>query len=125
MQVIMARLKIVHQFDDRFTLDPEAKAVLFAMLTSESFLQQICVAVQGDRVEFTELLFQPVPYTQTATKGMPVEYEPYHDSPDYAIVNVPANFMFKAKIFQPNRLCAIYRKLAGNQTPISSPDIDQ
>jgi hypothetical protein len=116
----MARLKIVHQFDDRFTLEPEAKAVLFTLLTSEGFLQQICAAAPCDRVEFTELLFQPVPYTQTATKGMPVEYEPYHDSSDYTIVNVPANFMFKAKISQPNRLCAIYRKLQGDQNPVSS-----
>jgi hypothetical protein len=107
----MARLKIVSQFDGSFTLDPEAQATLFSLLTSEAFLQQISAAGQGDRVEFTELLFQPVPYTEHASKGMPVEYEQYYESPDYTIINVPPNFMFKAKIFQPSRLCAIYRKV--------------
>jgi len=106
----MARLKIVNQFDSSFTLDPEAKVALFELLTQDNFLAQVAQAVGGDRLEFTHLLFQPVPYTETAPKGMPVEYEKYHESPDYAIINVPPNFMFKAKIFQPSRLCAIYRK---------------
>jgi hypothetical protein len=114
----MVRFKIVDQYDSSFTLDPEAKTALFALLTHETFLKQIG-QTQSDllsegrsqHVEFTGLLFQPVPYTPTATKGMPVEYEQYHDSPDYVIINVPPNFMFKAKVFQPSRLCAIYRKI--------------
>ena len=106
----MTRIKIVNQYDNSFTLAPEAKQELFALLTAEPFLQQVRAQLGCDRLEFTELLFQPVPYTPSATKGMPVEFEPYHDSPDYAILNVPPNFMFKAKIFQPSRLCAIYRK---------------
>lgn len=104
------KLKIVEQYDSSFTLPLEAREVLFKLLTNETFLQQVCQQVQCDRVEFTELIFQPVPYTPTTTKGMPVEYERYHNSPEYAIINVPPNFMFKAKIFQPSRLCAIYRK---------------
>jgi hypothetical protein len=104
------KIKIVQQYNSQFTLLPEAKATLFQLLTSEPFQQQICQQTNCDRVEFTELLFQPVPYTPEATKGMPVEYEPYHESPDYIIINVPPNFMFNAKIFQPSRLCAIYRK---------------
>ena len=105
-------LKIVQQYDGSFALDPEAKAVLFELLSHPAFLSQICQELHCNRAEFTELLFQPVPYTPQATKGMPVEFEPYYESPDYAIVNVPPNFMFKAKIFQPSRLCAIYRKVA-------------
>jgi hypothetical protein len=111
------RIKIVEQFDSHFTLDPEATATLFALLKSAAFLQQVCQQVNitsptlppCQQVEFTELLFQPTPYTLEATRGMPPEYESYLDSPDYAIINVPPNFMFKAKIFQPSRLCAIYR----------------
>lgn len=106
----MARIKVIDQFDGSFTLGPEAKLTLVTLLTSDAFLQQVNQQSQS-HVEFTDLLFQPVPYTPTATKGMPVEFEPYHDSPDYVIVNVPPNFMFQAKIFQPSRLCAIYRKL--------------
>ena len=106
----MTRIKIVNQYDNSFTLAPEAQQELFTLLTAEPFLQQACAQLDCDRLEFTELLFQPVPYTPSATKGMPVEFEQYHDSPDYAILNVPPNFMFKAKIFQPSRLCAIYRK---------------
>jgi hypothetical protein len=104
------KIKVIQQYDSEFTLDPEAKAMLFQMLTSNAFLQQVCQQANCDRVQFTEIIFQPTPYTPEAKKGMPVEYEQYH-SPDYVLINVPPNFMFNAKIFQPSRLCAIYQKL--------------
>jgi hypothetical protein len=104
------KIKIINQYDSEFTLPPEAKEILFRLLANDGFQKQICNQVNCDRVEFTEILFQPVPYTPGATKGMPVEYEQYHNSPDHVIINVPPNFMFSAKIFQPSRLCAIYRK---------------
>ncbi len=107
----MARLKIVNNFDSSFVLAPEARENLFSSLTSESFLTQVAEQIQGQKVEFTELLFQPVPYTTATPKGMPAEFEPYHESDDYIIINVPPNFMFKAKIFNPSRLCAIYKKV--------------
>ena len=103
-------LKIIQNFDSSFTLEPQAKATLFELLTNESFLQQVSQQSKWEQVKFTELLFQPVPYSNTTPKGMPAEFEKYHESEDYAIVNVPPNFMFKAKIFKPSRLCAIYRK---------------
>lgn len=102
-------LKIIENFDGSFNLEPETKTVLFGLLTHESFLRQITTELKCQQVEFTELLFQPVPYSSGTPKGMPTEFEPYHDSPDYTIINVPPNFMFKAKIFQPSRLCAVYR----------------
>ncbi|MGF1566993.1 MAG: hypothetical protein ACFCVD_02765 [Nodosilinea sp.] len=105
----MPRLKIVEAYDPSFTLDPDAREALFGLLTQAAFRQQICEQLGCAGVEFTERLFQPVPYTAKETKGMPAEYEVYHESPDYAIINVPPNFMFKAKVFKPSRLCAIYR----------------
>lgn len=105
----MTRLKIVNNFNSGFTLDPSAKEALFSLLQRESFLEQITQQLQCQQVEFTELIFQPVPYSQGTPKGMPPEYEPYHESGDYTIINIPPNFMFKAKIFNPSRLCAIYR----------------
>ncbi len=106
----MARLKILNNFDGSFILDPEARDNLFSLLTTESFLNQVASQSQCQTVEFTELLFQPVPYSMATPKGMPAEFEQYHNSDDYIIINVPPNFMFKAKIFNPSRLCAIYRK---------------
>jgi len=106
----MARLKILNNFDSNFILDPEARENLFSLLTTESFLNQVASQSQCQTVEFTELLFQPVPYSMATPKGMPAEFEQYHNSDDYIIINVPPNFMFKAKIFNPSRLCAIYRK---------------
>ncbi|MGB3757949.1 MAG: hypothetical protein WBA07_16475 [Rivularia sp. (in: cyanobacteria)] len=103
-------LKIIQSFDSNFTLEPEAKAALFELLTNESFLKQVCQQSKCEQVEFTELLFQPVPYSSATPKGMPAEFEKYHESEEYAILNVPPNFMFKAKIFKPSRLCAIYKK---------------
>ncbi|NEP57591.1 MAG: hypothetical protein F6K31_11290 [Symploca sp. SIO2G7] len=108
----MARLKIVNKFDSSFVLDSTTKSTLFSLLTSESFLNQVTEQIKCRKIEFTELLFQPVPYTTAAPKGMPPELEKYHESEDYVIINVPPNFMFEAKIFSPSRLCAIYRKIA-------------
>lgn len=105
-------LKIIDNFDSSFDLEPDAKVFLFNLLGGESFLQQVAEQLQCYQVEFTELLFQPVPYTTSTPKGMPAEFEKYHTSSDYAIINVPPNFMFKAKIFKPSRLCAIYRKFS-------------
>ncbi|MDZ8188949.1 MAG: hypothetical protein RMX96_29355 [Nostoc sp. ChiSLP02] len=104
-------IKIVQNFDGSFALNPQAQETLFKLLKSEAFLNQISQQSQCEEVEFTELLFQPVPYSLTTTKGMPAEFEKYHESDEYVIINVPPNFMFNAKIFQPSRLCAIYKKL--------------
>lgn len=103
-------LKIIESFDGSFTLDPQAKTTLFNLLSSETFIHQVSQQVNGKTLEFTELLFQPVPYSLQTPKGMPTEFEKYHESKDYIIINVPPNFMFQAKIFQPSRLCAIYRQ---------------
>ncbi|MBC6434088.1 hypothetical protein FM036_27060 [Nostoc sp. HG1] len=104
-------LKIVQNFDSSFTLEAQAQENLFNLLTSVAFLNQICQQLQSKQVKFTQLLFQPVPYSLTTTKGMPAEFEKYHESDEYAIINVPPNFMFSAKIFKPSRLCAIYQKV--------------
>ncbi|WP_414528143.1 hypothetical protein [Nodularia chucula] len=104
--------KIIQDFDSSFTLEPQAQATLFNLLRKESFLQQVCQQSKSREVEFTELLFQPVPYSFSTPKGMPAEFEKYNESDDYVIINVPPNFMFTAKIFQPSRLCAVYKKLA-------------
>ncbi|NJM28326.1 MAG: hypothetical protein HC856_09145 [Pseudanabaena sp. RU_4_16] len=105
-------LKIIDHYDASFTLEPDAQANLFTLLKGETFLSQIAEQLHCSKVEFTELVFQPVPYTVSTPKGMPQEFEPYYNSDDYAIINVPPNFMFKAKVFKPSRLCAVYRKIA-------------
>jgi hypothetical protein len=102
-------LKIIDHFDSSFTLNPESQATLFELLQGETFLQQVAQQAQYERVAFTELLFQPVPYSAATPKGMPAEFEKFQNAVDYVIINVPPNFMFKAKIFKPSRLCAIYR----------------
>lgn len=111
----MARLKIVENYDSSFNLDPEVKANLVALLKNENFLNQVAAQGQGEAVEFTGLLFQPVPYSQATPKGMPPLFEQYHDSPDYTIINIPPNFMFQAKVFSPSRLCAVYRLIKLDQ----------
>ncbi len=102
-------LKIIENFDSSFTLDKDAKETLANLLTSENFIKQITTQLPCEKLEFTELMFQPVPYSKETPKGMPKEFEKYHESSDYLIINVPPNFMFKAKIFKPSRLCAIYK----------------
>ncbi len=104
-------LKIVKNFDTSFTLNSEARDILFSLLTNKTFTTQISQRLHESEIEFTELLFQPVPYSQHTPKGMPPEFERYHNSDEYIIINVPPNFMFQAKIFKPSRLCAIYHKV--------------
>lgn len=104
-------LRIVETYDSSFALDSDAKDTLFELLRHETFVQQIGLQSQCENIEFTELLFQPVPYSQETPKGMPKEFEAYYNSDEHIIINVPPNFMFKAKIFKPSRLCAIYRKV--------------
>ena len=104
-------LKIVKNFDTAFTLNPEAKEVLSSLLTNKTFTDQLSQKLHETEIMFTNLLFQPVPYSQHTPKGMPPEFERYQSSDDYIIINVPPNFMFQSKIFKPSRLCAIYRKV--------------
>lgn len=104
-------LKIIENFDGSFTLAPEVKLELFKLLTQDAFLAQVANEAGCTGVEFTELIFQPVPYSQNTPRGMPPLFEQYHASDDYVIINVPPNYMFAAKVFQPSRLCAIYRKV--------------
>lgn len=105
------KIKVIENFDGSFTLDSQVQAVLFGFLTGEKFLEQVAEQANCQAVTFTEILFQPVPYSPGTPKGMPAEFEHYHQSPDHLIINVPPNFMFAAKIFQPSRLCAIYQKI--------------
>ena len=105
-------LKILENFSTKVVLNPESQTLLFSLLSSELFIQKISEQLGIESVEFTGLVFQPVPYSQNTPKGMPSEFEIYHNSPEYFIINVPPNFVFKAKIVKPSRLCAIYRKLS-------------
>ena len=104
-------LRIVKNFDASFILNSEAKDTLVSLLTNQSFIEQLSQRLDEHKLVFTNLLFQPVPYSQHTPKGMPREFERYHNCDDYIIINVPPNFMFQAKIFKPSRLCAIYQKI--------------
>ncbi len=108
---LLMKIKVIENFDGSFTLDPEVKIVLLGLLSGEKFLEQVREQAQCKTIAFTEILFQPVPYSPGTPKGMPVEIEKYHLSPEYLIINVPPNFMFAAKVFQPSRLCAVYQKI--------------
>ena len=105
-------LKILEDFDSKVVLNPGSQTLLFGLLSSELFREKISQQLSVTAVEFTGLVFQPVPYGQNTPKGMPSELETYHNNPEYVIINVPPNFIFKAKILKPSRLCAIYRKVS-------------
>jgi hypothetical protein len=92
-------------------LSTESQTILFDLLSNGAFIEHISRQLQGLKLEFTDLIFQPVPYSQNTPKGMPQAFETYHNCDRYIIINVPPNIMFQAKIFKPSRLCAIYRQL--------------
>jgi hypothetical protein len=108
----MASLRPIN-FDGSFELEESKKEHLFKLLEGHAFQQQICQSAVCTKVTFLALIFQPVPYSENTPHGMNKEFEPYFKSKEHIIVNVPANFMFQAKIAQPSRLCAIYRKDSG------------
>ncbi|KAH7437947.1 hypothetical protein KP509_05G097000 [Ceratopteris richardii] len=112
-------LKVVHTYDSSFELMPECEASLQRLLSSDAFRRQVAEQVSeesneksGIEFQFTGKLFQPVPWSVTTRHGMPQEFEVYLNNPEYAIINVPPNFMFQAKVFKPSRLCAIFKKTA-------------
>lgn len=108
----MAAIKILESFEHGFKLTPTSESTLHQLLESDEICRTVCSQKGCDRVKFTGRLFQPAPYTEKEPKGMPREFEQYYDSPDYVIINVPPQYMFEAKIFQPSRLCAIYQVIS-------------
>ncbi|KAL4457692.1 hypothetical protein ABPG75_012557 [Micractinium tetrahymenae] len=111
----VAAIRGVDSFEADFELTEQQSSTLNELLHSELFHQQVvrdCKLPEGAAVEFTGVLFQPRPWTPSETKGMSAELEQrYYGKPDeYTIINVPPVFMFQAKIFQPPRLCAVYKR---------------
>ena len=107
-------LKIVENFNSAFELQPEAEDALHKLLSSEAFCRQVvqeCHLEEGTQLKFSGQLFQPVPWSASTRKGMPPEFEKYSNDPNFAIINIPPNFMFQAKVFKPSRLCAVYQRL--------------
>ncbi|KAH9291979.1 hypothetical protein KI387_013221, partial [Taxus chinensis] len=74
---------------------------LRTLLSSELFCNQVAEqsesGAEGSSFEFTGELFKPLPWSVTTKHGMPQEFEKFLDRKKYAIINVPPNFIFKAK----------------------------
>lgn len=73
-------------------------------------LQVASETQQSCQLEYTGMLFQPVPWSPATPKGMPEEFQKFHEDADHVTINVPPHFLFQCKIFQPSRLCAIFRQ---------------
>ena len=90
-----------------FEIPEEQKALLEQMLSSPSFCEQVGVnanlpADKVNRVEFTGLLFQPVPWSPSTKKGMP------QVSPSVAFSFSPPSLL----VFLTLALHIIYRNLS-------------
>ena len=107
----MVELRIINNFDTSFSLDPESQRVLFGLLENDGFLGQVAGQIEAQKVEFTGILFQPMPQMSGAPRNMSPEVQEYFTSNDYAIVNIPPAFLFKARISNPTKLCAIFHRL--------------
>mmetsp|Transcript_13968 Transcript_13968/g.20692 ORF Transcript_13968/g.20692 Transcript_13968/m.20692 type:complete len:200 (-) Transcript_13968:66-665(-) len=102
-------IKAVENFDASFSLTEECLNTLTAYLTHPDMIKEVCKQYNVENAEFMEgEIFQPVPYSSNTPHGMPPNFEKYYLDEEYAIVNVPPVVMFKAKIFKPSRLCAVY-----------------
>ncbi|KAK9834856.1 hypothetical protein WJX81_004161 [Elliptochloris bilobata] len=104
-------IRAVESYDGAFELAEGSEQLLKTLLSSHTFCAQVvkqCNLPEGVTAGFAGVLFQPVPWSPTTKRGMPMEFERYLDNPAYNIINVPPNFMFQAKVFKPSRLCAIY-----------------
>lgn len=57
------------------------------------------------------LIRASVPWSVATKKGMPPDIEErYYGRDEFTFINVPPPFLFKAKVFQPPRLCAVYMR---------------
>jgi len=102
-------IKGVDTYDSSFTLTEEMEESLLSLLTHDDMINEVKKNAKSLEASFTGLMFQPVPYSSNTPYGMPQEFEKYyHDKDNYVVCNIPPFFMFKAKIFKPSRLCAIY-----------------
>jgi len=115
-------IRAVERIDGAFELKPECEETLKGLMLQENFLTEVQAQKSWDcEVEFTGILFQPIPWTPAEHKGMPKDCEKYLASDNHVIVNVPPTFMFKALIFKPPRLAAIFRKM-GAADPVDEPE---
>ena len=67
------KIKVIDNFDGNFELEIESKKILFELLTSEEFLNQIRQQIQKNtieniKIEFIELIFKPVAYSKNTPK---------------------------------------------------------
>lgn len=100
----------VDTYDSSFSLSEEMEETLVDLLTHEDMMNEVKKNAKARSASFTGRMFQPVPYSEETPYGMPNEMERYyHDKENYVVCNIPPFFMFKAKIFKPSRLCAIYQ----------------
>ncbi len=72
--VLTRGIKGIQDFDASFELAPEAEEALLLYLNSEAFQRQVineCRLTNVAQLEYTGILFQPVPWSPGTTKGMP------------------------------------------------------
>ena len=108
-----AGIKLTESFDASLPLDDEKREALFARLADPNFCAQVSLeTTQATKaVEFTGMVFTPVPWSPSTPKGMPKEYEEFaEDTENYIVINVPPTLTFKAKVLG-KRVCAIYKKV--------------
>ncbi len=94
-------LKIIENYDSSFTLSPENKEILFKLLTNEVFIQQLTQQVDNAKLEFTELIFQPVPYSSETPKGMPRNLKPIINRLIISLLMFLLILCFKQKSLNP------------------------
>lgn len=82
------------------------------------------VSSQGncESVEFTGILFQPVPYSLGTPHGMPKEYERFYKDVNHVIINIPPQIMFRARCSKPPRLCAVYKRIGIPEEELQQKD---
>eukprot|EP00958_Prasinococcus_capsulatus_P012127 scaffold1206_cov388-Prasinococcus_capsulatus_cf.AAC.27 len=114
--VVALGLRAVQNYEADFVMDTVAEEMLVEMLGSDTFCAQVLKESRYEeqgwtRVKFTGILFQPVPWSPGTKHGVPAKNEEMYLQKDkYITVNVPPNYMFKAKVFHPPRLCAMFEQ---------------
>ena len=99
-----------------FSLTAEQRETLEAYLAHPVFCGNVRDNMgwpESTQARYAGQLFQPVPWSGSTPRGMPAEMERFADSATHAIINIPPPFMFKAKVFSPSRLCAVYEQVEG------------
>lgn len=95
--------------DGEVELSPSTEHNLLHLLRHADMESEVARGVLASKARYAGIIFAPVPYSDETKYGMPRDIQKkYWLKEEYTVINIPSVTLFKAKIFDPPHLCAVY-----------------